>query len=151
MDQACSRNADLSAYVDGELSNGERRRIEAHLASCGVCQGSLQDLRELKQAFQSLPLVAVGFDLTPLIQVRLAHIKPENRLWLAIRKIGAIWPVPIAAACTLLMGILLGSIFVNKLDSAIAVPGSRDMAIFDVMPPGGLCVGMKSCHSQVEL
>ena len=35
----------LSAYVDDEVSGRERRRIEAHLASCEACRGELRALR----------------------------------------------------------------------------------------------------------
>jgi anti-sigma factor RsiW len=151
MDKGCYHNADLSAYVDDELSRSERRKLESHLAGCAACRESLEEIQELRKTFQSLPPVAVGFDLAPLVQGRLAHGKRENRLWLAIRRIGSIWVIPIGATCTLLLGVFLGSILANKLESATVVPGSQDMAMFDVMPPGGLCVGMKSCYSQVEL
>jgi anti-sigma factor RsiW len=35
----------LSAYVDGEVSDRERRRIETHLASCEACRAELRALR----------------------------------------------------------------------------------------------------------
>jgi anti-sigma factor RsiW len=141
----------LSAYVDGELSINECRKLEAHLTGCAVCRESLEGLLELKQAFQSLPSMTIGFDLTPLIQGRSEHSKPDNRLWFSIRKIYYGWTVPFAAVCTLLMGVFLGSTLVNNMGSAATVPRSPVMAMFDVIPPGGLCIGIKSCYSQEKL
>jgi anti-sigma factor RsiW len=47
---------DLSAYADGEaLAADERARIEAHLASCHVCQEELQSLRAISTLLSDLP------------------------------------------------------------------------------------------------
>jgi anti-sigma factor RsiW len=37
----------LSAYVDGELARGEREGLEAHLATCAECRGTLEELRRV--------------------------------------------------------------------------------------------------------
>jgi hypothetical protein len=38
----------LSTYLDGRLSGSERRRVEAHLQSCGSCQGHADALAALR-------------------------------------------------------------------------------------------------------
>jgi anti-sigma factor RsiW len=150
--QSCSNSENLSAYVDGELSIDQRRKIEACLADDAAYREYVEDLHGLRQAFQSLPSEAIGFDLAPLVQRRLAQSKPENKAWLAVRRTGLAWPVSLAAACSIFMGIFLGSVLVNGLDSPAALPGSPALAMFDAMPPGGLCVGMGSCYPRkVEL
>lgn len=146
--QTCSNSENLSAYVDDELSKDQRRKIEACLATDAAYREYVEDLLGLRQAFQSLPSEAIGFDLAPLVQRRLAHSKSENKAWRAVRKTGLAWPVSLAAACSLFMGIFLGSVLVNGLDSPAALSGSPAMAMFDAMPPGGLCVGMKYCYPQ---
>lgn len=47
--------AALSAYVDGELSAGERSRVERHLDGCATCRETLAGLRAVRSALQALP------------------------------------------------------------------------------------------------
>jgi anti-sigma factor RsiW len=42
----------LSAYVDGELSVTERRRIQSHVRRCRDCA---QELKRLREAIKALP------------------------------------------------------------------------------------------------
>ena len=37
----------LSAYLDGELSPGERARVDAHMAGCAPCRAVLDDLKAI--------------------------------------------------------------------------------------------------------
>ncbi len=37
----------LGAFLDGELRDGERRRVEAHLRDCAPCRDDLDALRKL--------------------------------------------------------------------------------------------------------
>ncbi len=49
MNNACSRpeiSALLVPYIDGELDEEERRRVEEHLAECEVCARKLKELSE---------------------------------------------------------------------------------------------------------
>ena len=39
----------LSGYLDGELTQQERQRVELHLADCGECAGMLEELRALRR------------------------------------------------------------------------------------------------------
>jgi len=40
--------AALSAYIDDELTSGERRRIETHLKVCPMCQAELARLERIR-------------------------------------------------------------------------------------------------------
>ncbi|MEO9255252.1 MAG: zf-HC2 domain-containing protein [Tepidiformaceae bacterium] len=57
----------ISAYLDGELSQPERMRFEAHLRGCDECRRELAGQRELKLLLTVLPetTVARSFRLTP--------------------------------------------------------------------------------------
>ncbi len=47
----------LSAYLDGELDRDSHGLVEAHLDTCGHCRAALEELRQVKSALQSLPVV----------------------------------------------------------------------------------------------
>jgi anti-sigma factor RsiW len=45
----------MSAYVDGELSPRQRRRLERHAARCPDCTGTLRSLVRVIRALRTLP------------------------------------------------------------------------------------------------
>lgn len=47
-------HANLHAHLDAELSPGERRRVEAHLAECAACRADMAALRGLRARAASL-------------------------------------------------------------------------------------------------
>jgi anti-sigma factor RsiW len=53
----------LSEYVDGELAAGERSALEAHLATCTVCRGTVAELRQVVARAKSLQDRAPQTDL----------------------------------------------------------------------------------------
>jgi Putative zinc-finger len=54
----------LSALIDGELADGERDRVLAHLAGCDACRQDAIALRALKQRMHSLGEAMVDAALT---------------------------------------------------------------------------------------
>ena len=62
----------LSDYLDGELPAKERAVVEAHLASCPECAGTLSELRLVVQRSRELEDQPPAPDLWPLIESRLA-------------------------------------------------------------------------------
>ena len=48
---------DLSAYLDGELSDRERRKVEGHLAACDRCSSLLEELASMRTMLSTLPEV----------------------------------------------------------------------------------------------
>lgn len=57
----------LSAYVDGEVTESERRRVEGHLEGCDDCRAELEELRATVSVLRRMPELAVprSFALTP--------------------------------------------------------------------------------------
>jgi len=53
----------LSEYVDGELANGERTALEAHLATCADCRATLGELRSVVARARALDDRAPKADL----------------------------------------------------------------------------------------
>jgi hypothetical protein len=52
----------IGAYLDGELSDRERQRVEQMLAEHAHCRRTLQELRALRENLKSLPSHALGPD-----------------------------------------------------------------------------------------
>jgi anti-sigma factor RsiW len=48
---SCDQDQYLEVYLDGELSEADRRRVEQHLAICDACTRELARLRRLSGAF----------------------------------------------------------------------------------------------------
>ena len=61
----------LSEYVDGELANGERTALEAHLTTCAACRGAAQELRQVVARAKALKDRAPQADLWSGIHARL--------------------------------------------------------------------------------
>ncbi len=61
----------LSEYVDGELANGERFALEAHLATCADCRATVEELRRVVTRANSLEPRAPRTDLWSGIHARL--------------------------------------------------------------------------------
>ena len=54
----------LMGYLDNELSDEQRRRVEKHLAACSGCAGELEDFKKLKAITDEVTLA-----------------EPEDRIW----------------------------------------------------------------------
>lgn len=46
----CQQSEMLSGYLDGELTQGDRQRVELHLESCSKCRAVYEELADLRQA-----------------------------------------------------------------------------------------------------
>ncbi|MBS3759058.1 MAG: zf-HC2 domain-containing protein [Desulfobacterales bacterium] len=72
----------LSAYLDNELGEAEKNRVEAHLENCPSCRGSFRELKK------SSDLVSARLSVQPSVDFDKAwqHIEPEIRRRPAIRR-----------------------------------------------------------------
>ena len=57
----------LSDYCEGQLSAGESKRVEEHLASCVACRGAHQELRETITALLGLHKQPAPVDLAAAV------------------------------------------------------------------------------------
>lgn len=53
----------LADYLEGDLAPADRRRLEAHLASCVRCTALVRDLEQIRASASSLPELAPSRDL----------------------------------------------------------------------------------------
>ncbi len=79
----------LSAYLDGELSERGRKEVEAHLESCGTCRDLAHQLAEIDAVLNKArsPSAESGMDLTGVWEniVEGANIGPSR--WQRIRRL----------------------------------------------------------------
>lgn len=108
----------LSAYLDGELSQPERDRLEARLAQDAGLRAELRALREVAFAVRELPQVSAprNFILTESMVGR-REPAPAARPRMA-------WAAPLLTAATAVVSLL----FVVVLAGELLVPGIPDFA-----------------------
>lgn len=46
----------IAAYVDGELENGDKKTVEAHLEGCAECRRELEELTRLEEVLKKMEL-----------------------------------------------------------------------------------------------
>lgn len=53
----------LSGYIDGELTQQDRQRVEIHCGTCSVCSQELDELMALRSDVSKLKLSVIGEDI----------------------------------------------------------------------------------------
>lgn len=53
----------LSGYIDGELTQQDRQRVEVHCADCPECAGTLAELKDLRERVGQSRLSELGDDI----------------------------------------------------------------------------------------
>lgn len=71
----------LSALIDRELDEGQRRTILEHLASCSACQQEYESLRHAKQVTDQLTVLEPNPFLWTRIQSHIASLPPPRSYW----------------------------------------------------------------------
>jgi predicted anti-sigma-YlaC factor YlaD len=69
------------AYLDGELSRGDRYTFEAHIKTCSACRSNLQTLNNLFMRIESLPPIELDHDLSSSIMRLINAPRKRNRRW----------------------------------------------------------------------
>ncbi len=60
-DDPCRRYApDISAFLDGELDDGEAAAVWAHLQACAACAATYEDMRRIQQAVRTYAVFPTG-------------------------------------------------------------------------------------------
>src|SRR5688572_9076328 len=93
-------HADLSAFIDDELTPKRRLQIEAHLEACSSCRREETILRSVRklvrvQAVEDVP------DLSSQIMARVVSIEPVGGPWAQRIRVAA---VSAAAAALVILG-----------------------------------------------
>ncbi|MGH7906344.1 MAG: anti-sigma factor family protein [Candidatus Binataceae bacterium] len=126
----------LSAYADGELTAGERRAADHHLATCARCRAELASERALKQAIRE----SLGPRKTPIAveaRIRAAldaipanfDTKPRRHRSAAGLIRGKFW-IPVALAACLAAGIFTWRGFVPPAEIPLLHQASAELTAF---------------------
>lgn len=87
----------LSAHLDGETTEAERRRIDLHLAACPQCAARRAALASASRAVASLPEVAPTPDESRAIRLGVLGRAGPRPLWRSPRLLGALSAAAVAA------------------------------------------------------
>lgn len=65
----------LDDYLDGSMSLGEQKAVDAHIEGCAACRHELKEVRDMRQALRSLPVeeASAQFEEKVFAAVRRAH------------------------------------------------------------------------------
>lgn len=85
----------LGAYLDEEIAEAERKRVELHCASCADCQKELETTRKVRGVLQTLP------EVEPPIYLRARIYASIERKPLLVRRV-ALGFATLAAAASLI-------------------------------------------------
>lgn len=73
-------DADLSAYLDGELAPAARTAVDAHLGACDRCRSRLRELRATAALLAALPAPRPARSLVPRVAERFSWLRPVRAL-----------------------------------------------------------------------
>ena len=108
----------LSAYMDGELSESERKQMSSHLEDCPDCVLALE---RLTKTWEILDLLA-GAEPDPYFYTRLKARRASDKRERRESLIGHVL-VPVCSVIVVMLGITMGSLAAKNGD-AIAVESS---------------------------
>ncbi|HEV2749343.1 MAG TPA: zf-HC2 domain-containing protein [Gemmatimonadales bacterium] len=91
----------LSEYMDGDLTPAERTALEAHLAACGACRGTLDELRRVVARARALDDRPPAADLWPGIAEHIGVVSLAARRARKERRLSFTLPQLAAAAVVL--------------------------------------------------
>ena len=120
----------LSAYLDGELSQGARRRLETNLEQDAVMRAALEDMRRTRAVLRRTPHLRAprNFTLSPDLARSKGQWRASSGAYTALRLASAL-------ASILLVIAVMGEWFAGTLQPAMA-PVAQDVS-FAPLPSTG--------------
>jgi anti-sigma factor RsiW len=125
----------LSAYLDGEITPDERRRVVEHLARCGTCYVDLESLQAARAALRSLPILDLPVDLMPRERHRVVPLRRRPAVWVGAAAAAAAAFVALATTFAPAPGL---NVTVNDLSRPASARASIDPSFSSakvVLPP----------------
>jgi anti-sigma factor RsiW len=113
---SCDQIPYLDAYLDGELPDADRRRVEQHLAACGECATELSRLRRLSAMIAGHRTPALSAAVLARIHDAVEAERPDLMILSLARRISAV------AAAVVLAGSLYLTFFEAPQVTAASAP-----------------------------
>jgi len=108
----------LTAFMDGELSPDQARKVKLHFTQCTPCHDDFQSLLHTYQLVEQVGLLELDPDLWTRIHSEITDVSLSESTWLAsLRSLFAVRWVPIAAGT--LGVVFLSLFFVNQSNTEI--------------------------------
>jgi len=139
----CPRVEDVSALMDGALSDSALNEVRAHVARCPLCGALLREFEAMGAGIQAMRDTRCDVDLASLVAPQLPPRTRAARK--RTRSPSDVWsfaPRGLAAAGALAVGAYLGLMLASG--GSVAVRPAA-MTVFSATPPGALCAGMPAC------
>ncbi len=68
-------------YLDGRLKDGERRKVETHLAACAPCRARVNEFRAVSDLLGEMPSIAASQAFDARMNARIAAEPPRQAWW----------------------------------------------------------------------
>jgi len=78
----CLKIADIYAYLEEDLSPGQKEKIERHIDACPRCREAIEERKFLSEAASSLPDLDIPADFTARVMAKIAPAKRHLSVWL---------------------------------------------------------------------
>ncbi|HEU4320989.1 MAG TPA: zf-HC2 domain-containing protein [Acidimicrobiia bacterium] len=114
----------ISAYLDGELTDGELVSLMDHLGSCGRCSAELEQMQRVRSAVRSLPVLDMPRGIVPEADPVVVPLRRNKGLWAGVAAAVLIAVIAFAALVTPPPG----SLSVDDLNSRFGARASLDPA-----------------------
>lgn len=129
----------LSDYLDGELSDAERRALERHLGACPACTAALAGLVQVVERARALPDRPPAADLWSGVAARIAEAPSPAERW-AVRGRRWAFSLPQLAAAALAVAFASGggAWLLARYTTPAAAPVAAAPALAPAVLPAGL-------------
>jgi len=98
----------LSAFMDGEVSEEEKRQISIHLEFCDRCQQELVELTQVADTLSLIEKAQVSPYFMARLKQRIAEEKPRRHVYWSLGEIIKPAVIPVTATVLVIFSFVLG-------------------------------------------
>lgn len=110
-------HAELSAWIDGELSVGGRARISAHLQTCAACRDYVRALQDVSSLVRTLPAPRAPASMTRAAMHQISAVRGQAAAPWPRWRLSLSWPIPaLGFGLASLAAIVALAVFIGRLE-----------------------------------